>query len=54
MVIDALADADRDAAVMAMTRHLRHIVEAIERLDQPQQVNGRSNGIAPVHTLYAD
>jgi DNA-binding FadR family transcriptional regulator len=53
-IIDALADADRDAAVMAMTRHLRHIVEAIERLDQPQQVNGRSNGIAPVHTLYAD
>ncbi len=53
-IIDALADADRDAAVAAMRRHMRHIVEAIERPDQAHMANGRANGIAPVHTLYAD
>lgn len=53
-IIDALAEADRDAAVMAMTRHLRHVVESIERPGQQQQANGKANGVAPVHTLYAD
>lgn len=50
-IIDALANADRDAAVAAMSRHMRHIVESIERAYQPQRDNGR---LAAAHGLYAD
>ena len=53
-IIDALADADRDAAVAAISRHLRHIVEAIEHSYQPWRANGKSAGVAPVHSLFGD
>lgn len=53
-IIDALAEADRDTAAVAMTRHMQHIVEAAERSFQPQRANGRSAGVATVHALYAD
>jgi DNA-binding FadR family transcriptional regulator len=49
-IIEALVNADRDAAVAAMSRHMRHIVESIERAYQPQRDNGR----AVSHGLYAD
>ncbi len=53
-IIDALAEGNSDAAQEAMTRHMRQIVESIERAWQSQRANGRGSGFAPVHTLYAD
>ena len=53
-IIDALADADADAAQAAMARHMSQVVESIEHAWKAQRANSRGTGIAPVHTLYAD
>jgi DNA-binding FadR family transcriptional regulator len=54
-IIDALADADRDAAVAAMSTHLCRVAESIERAYEPQRANGRSgSGPIPLNGRYAD